>query len=241
MKPRAVLRLAAAAGLVLLGLLTVVFVYPFRAAPRRLALKQRWSQRLIRWLGMELRVAGDIPARGLIVANHISFIDIFAINAVAPSAFISKDDVRRWPLIGFLAARTDTIFLERGSRSAAQRTRENLVEHLRAGTRVALFPEGTTSRGDLVRPFHAALLQSAIDAGVEVVPVALRYRDGNGGRSEAAAYVDDMSLVDCLRAIAAAERLVVVVEVLPALSVAGSDRRHLAAHAHRVIAHAVHA
>ena len=239
MNLRATLRLADAAALLLAGLFTVVLAYPFCSSARRLALKQGWSRRLLRALGIELRVSGTMPPQGLIVANHISFIDIFAINAAAPSAFVSKDEVRRWPLIGFLAARTDTIFLERGSRNAAQRAREHLIDELRNGTRVALFPEGTTSRGASVLPFHAALLQSAIDAEATVTPVTLRYLDGNGCRTEAAAYVDDMSLLDCLRAIATADRILAEVRVLPGIATSGVDRRHLAAHAHRAIAHAL--
>src|SRR5690606_26195244 len=113
-------------------------------------------------------------------------------------AFVSKDDVRKWPLIGWLCARTDTVFLERGSRVAAQRARENLVEALHRGKRVALFPEGTTTRGDTVLPFHSALLQAAIDAGTPVTPVVLRYRSGDGSPSIAPAYVDDISLIGCL-------------------------------------------
>ena len=237
MSLRASLRLIGVACLLLIGLFTAALAYPLCNSRQRLGLKQRWSKALLRTLGISMQASGAIPERGLIVSNHVSFIDIFAINAVMPASFVSKDEVRRWPLIGWLAMKTDTVFMERGSRSAAQKTRENLAGHLRVGTRVALFPEGTTSRGEGVLPFHGALLQSAIDAGIEVIPVAVRYLDARGQRSEAAAYVDDMSLIDCMQTIASSRELGVSVDVLPALASVGTDRRHLAAAAHRAISH----
>jgi 1-acyl-sn-glycerol-3-phosphate acyltransferase len=115
---RAIFRLSRTALHVLNGALTVALVYPRSSAERRLKLKQRWSAQLVNILGVELRYRGEEPPPGLIVANHISFLDIYVINAVTPASFVSKDDVRRWPLIGWLAANTDTIFMARGSRSA---------------------------------------------------------------------------------------------------------------------------
>lgn len=224
------------------GSATVAFLYPWLNEKHRLALKKRWSKQLLSMLGVRLRYKGTRQADaslpgGLIVANHISFLDIFVVNAITPTAFVSKDDVRNWPLIGWLSARTDTLFLERGSRSAAQRARENLVRQLRSGRRVALFPEGTTSRGDTVLPFHSALLQSAIDAGTTVTPVVLRYRAADGSPSAAPAYVDDISLIGCLRAIANEKHLYAEVLAHPPLTTAAVDRRELSAHAHRVITH----
>ncbi len=235
---RAAARLAQLALHLLGGLTTVTAVYPWISPAQRLRLSRRWSRRLLRALGIELRNSGA-TAEGLLVANHISFLDIFVINAVAPAAFVSKDDVRSWPLIGWLAARTDTIFLERGSRAAAQRARSELLQHLQAGQRVAVFPEGTTTIGDRVLPFHGALFQAAIDAGTPVTPLALRYTGRDGRRSEAPAYVDAITLWQCLRAIATADGLVAQIEVLTPLPPLVADRRHLAAHAHRAIVHAL--
>lgn len=243
--PRTQFRLLRVALHVLQGCATVALVYPWLSEPHRLALKKRWSRQLLAMLGVRLRYQGALQADaslpcGLIVANHISFLDIFVVNAIAPAAFVSKDDVRSWPLIGWLCQHTDTLFLERGSRSAAQRARENLVDHLRRGKRVALFPEGTTTRGDTVLPFHSALLQSAIDAGTTVTPIVLRYRAVDGSHSTAPAYVDEISLIECLRAIADERQLFAEVVALPPLTTATTDRRNLSAHAHRVIAHTVH-
>lgn len=242
-KLRTHFRLLRAALHLVQGSATVAFVYPWLGEQHRLALKQRWSQQLLGMLGVRVRYQGVLQADpslpgGMIVANHVSFLDIFVVNAIAPTAFVSKDDVREWPLIGWLCARTDTVFLERGSRVAAQRTRETLASHLRKGKRIALFPEGTTTRGDTVLPFRSALLQSAIDAGTPVTPVGLRYRAQDGRPSVAPAYVDDISLIECLRSIAAEKRTYAEIVVHAPLTNA-IDRRELSAHAHRLIAQAL--
>ena len=245
LRARTNFRLLRAALHLLQGSATVAFVYPWLKEPHRLALKKRWSRQLLGMLGVRLRYQGtlqsdaDLPC-GLIVSNHISFLDIYVVNAIAPAAFVSKDEVRNWPLIGWLSKHTDTLFLERGSRSAAQRAREKLVNQLRCGKRVALFPEGTTTRGDTVLPFHSALLQSAIDAGTTVTPVVLRYRSDDGSHSTAPAYVDDVTLFECLRAIANEKRLYAEVVAHAPLSTADVDRRQLSAHAHRMIVHTLH-
>ena len=107
---------------------TAAFAFPVLPQKARRALKARWSRQLLNVLGMRLRVAGTPPKSGFLVSNHISWLDIYTINALAPSAFVSKDDVRRWPVIGWLSQRTDTIFMERGSRNAAMRTKEQVAE-----------------------------------------------------------------------------------------------------------------
>lgn len=186
-------------------------------------------------MSIELRADGEI--RGMAIANHISFLDIFVINAVTPAAFVSKDDVRRWPLIGWLCRHTDTIFLARGSRSAAQQVRETLAETLRQDRVVAVFPEGTTTDGSHVLPFHSALFQAAIDAGAPVTPVVLHYKERNGIRSAAPSYVGDTTLMECLWSIVMADDLGAVIEVDAPLAAAGHDRRQLAAQAHRRVSH----
>jgi 1-acyl-sn-glycerol-3-phosphate acyltransferase len=216
---------------------TVAAVYPWISLRWRRALKQRWSRQLLEMLGIRLKTGAGkaaLPA-GLVVCNHISWLDIFVINALAPAAFVSKAEVRDWPLIGWLCARTETIFLERGSRAAAQRTRERMIDHLQTGAHVAVFPEGTTTCGERVLPFHAALFQSAIDARRTVIPLALRYLDRRGDASRAPAYEGDTTLWQCLRAVACAGGLTAEVRVLAALDAARCERRELARHCHAAI------
>ncbi len=236
---RAAFRLARTALHLLWGVATAATVFPWLPLSAQLWLKRRWSKQLLEVLGVRLRISGTPLSGGLFVANHISWLDIFAINAAAPTTFLSKDDVRRWPVIGWLATRVGTLYLERGSRLAAQRARERLVEELRGGARIGVFPEGTTTEGDHVLPFHGALFQSAIDAGVSVAPVLVRYTDAAGRPTTAAAYAGDTTLWQCVKSIVTASGLTVHVDFLAALPGTGTDRRHLAHHAHQAIAHAL--
>ena len=219
------------------GLLTIALIYPFCAEPTQLSLKQRWSSTLLRILGLKLKLSGELPPRGLLVSNHISFTDVFAINAFGPSSFVAKADVQRWPLIGWLAKHNDTLFLARGSRRAAQQAREQMAEHLRAGKRIVVFPEGATGNGDHVAPFHGALFQAAIDAAEIITPLAVQYTDHSGTRSYAAAFIGGMTLVECFWNIACADNVTVSVTILPVVHAHTGDRRHLSAHAHHAISH----
>lgn len=223
------------------GVATVATVYPVASYAIRLKLKQRWSRQLVGMLGIRLHMPWPAQAQseGLLVANHISWLDVFVINAVAPSGFVSKDDVKAWPLIGWLCQHTETIFLERGNRRAAHRTAEIMNDRLKAGGRIVVFPEGTTSFGDQVLPFHGALIQAAVETGCPVQPVALRYVDPHGETSVAPAYVGDTSLWECLKAISTASDLRAETIFLDPVSPAGQDRRHLAATLHRHIAKVV--
>lgn len=236
---RAAFRLVRCALHLLSGLAMVAVIFPTLRSRGRLVLKARWSSQLLNMLGVRLQVGGTPVQSGLLVANHISWLDIFAINALAPTAFVAKDDVRRWPLIGRLSVLADTLFIERGSRSAAQRTREHLVERLRQGCLVGVFPEGTTGFGDKVLPFHGALFQAAIDAQVPVRPVVLHYADAADNPARAPAYVGETSFWECFRAIATTSGLKARVTFLSNIEVAANDRRHLAHHAHQVIARAL--
>jgi 1-acyl-sn-glycerol-3-phosphate acyltransferase len=217
----------------------VATVFPWLPERACLYLKARWSRQLLAVLGVRVRATGTPPAHGLLVANHISWLDIYAINALAPTIFLSKDEVRHWPVIGWLATRAGTLFLERGSRAAARHAKEHLVGELRARHLVGVFPEGTTGFGDHVMPFHGALFQSAIDADVTVTPALLRYTDAHDRPTIASAYVGDTSLWECVRSIVTASGLTVHVTFLPAINSDGVDRRHLAHHSHQTISHAL--
>ena len=209
--------------------------FPLLPVKLRRSLKVRWSRQLLDMLGVRLQCTGAPATDGLLVSNHVSWLDIYAINALTATSFVAKDEVRRWPLIGWLSAQTETIYLQRGSRAAAMRTKQALVDKLRSRSCIALFPEGTTSAGNGVLPFHSALFQSAIDAGVEVIPLALRYTGPDGKPAAAPVYIGETSLWQSLLAIVGAAGLTVHVDVLPALDPAGGNRRQLAEHAHALI------
>ncbi len=222
---------------VLSGLLTTLAVLPFVAPARHLRLKQRWSVRLLDILGIRLDTDEPYVAPGsLLVANHVSWLDIFVINAAYPAAFVSKAEIRQWPLFGWLAAKNDTVFLRRGSRGHAKIVNGEIAALLELGRHVALFPEGTTTDGSLVHPFHAALLQPAIEAGAPIQPLALCYRLPDGRFTRAPAYDGDVSLLDCLKAIVAEREIVARIHVLPQLATTElPDRKRLSQRARDAI------
>lgn len=216
---RATWRLLRLAAHLLRGLYTVRFHFPAWPEARRRAVKQAWSLRLLKVLGVRLDAATTtLPDNSLIVCNHVSWLDIFVINAVTETHFVCKDEVRHWPVIGWLVEHTGTIFIARGSRAAAARTAQTLVETMRRGERVVVFPEGTTTDGHGLLPFKSALFQSAVDAGAPVAPAVLRYLDHTGKLSRAPAYDGDITFWACMRNIVRAQGLVAEVRQLAPLS-----------------------
>jgi 1-acyl-sn-glycerol-3-phosphate acyltransferase len=161
------------------GLATIVFLFPGWTQDRRNARVQSWSREMLHVLGIHLELRGTPPASGpmLLVANHISWLDILVMHAARHCRFVAKAEVRRWPLIGTLATGGGTLYIERESRRDALRVVHHMADSLRAGDILAVFPEGTTSDGVQLLPFHANLIQAAISAGAPVQPVALRFLD----------------------------------------------------------------
>lgn len=226
---RAVLRLLRCGLHVLRGMLTCAVVFPFIDAPRRMAHVGRWSAQALTVLGIGLRVSGTpVSGASLFVANHVSWIDILAINAVRPVRFVSKADIRAWPLLGWLVACGGTLFIERERSRDALRVLHLVAQALKAGEQVAVFPEGTTSDGHGVLPFHANLLQAAIVAQAPVQPIALRFSDDRETVSSAAAYIGDTTLLQSLWAVASADGLVARLSFLAAQPSADLERRALA-------------
>jgi 1-acyl-sn-glycerol-3-phosphate acyltransferase len=229
---RACWRVAGSVLHVLLGALICALAFPFLAPARRMRLVGWWSARMLAVLGIRLEHSGSIAGGPvLLVANHISWLDILAINAVQPARFVSKSDVRHWPLLGWLVACGGTLFIERERKRDALRVLHQVAEALRLGEIIAVFPEGTTSDGHGVLPFHANLLQAAIAAQAPVQTLALRYSDATQRVSEAAAYVGDTALVASIWAAAMAQGLQAQVRVAPPWGTTPhDDRRALGEH-----------
>lgn len=226
---RAAWRLARVAGVVLQGLAIVLGRFGRLDAGQRREQVRRWSQRMLAALDIALEVDGTArPGAKLFVANHISWLDIVAINAVAPARFVSKAEVRHWPLINRLVDAADTLYVERERRRDALRVVHQVAEALQAGDTVAVFPEGTTGDGHALLPFHANILQAAIATEQPVQPIALRYADARHAVSPAVAYVGDTTLVQSLWWVAGAQGLRIRVSLLPAEGSRHLDRRALA-------------
>ncbi len=194
-------KLARALAHALVGLVTIVLVFPRLPQAQRDLRVQVWSSEMLTCLGITLAVRGQPIATGpvLLAANHISWLDITSLHAARHCRFVSKADVKHWPLIGPLATGAGTLFIERESRRDAMRVVHRMAERLRAGDVLAIFPEGTTSDGVSLRPFHANLFQAAIAADAPVQPVALQFIDhATGQRSLAPCYIDEDTLLGSL-------------------------------------------
>ncbi len=227
-------RLARALLHLVLGLVVMAFRFRWLDAAGRQRWIQWWSAHLLQVLGIDVQVNGA-PRRGatLVVANHVSWLDIAAIHATAPQArFVSKADVRRWPFVGWLVAGAGTLFVERASKRDALRVVHQMADALRAGDMVAVFPEGTTGAGPALLPFHANLLQAAIATNTPVQPVVLRFHEPGQAFSGAIEFVGQTSLVQSLWRVGCAYGLCVRLEWLPPHSSAHADRRRLAATLH---------
>jgi 1-acyl-sn-glycerol-3-phosphate acyltransferase len=220
---------ACAAAHIVQGALLCACVFPLLSPRQRMHRVGGWCARMLRLLGVSLQSEG-VPRGGatLVVANHVSWLDILALNAVQPARFVSKADVRRWPLMGWLVACSGTLFIERARRRDALRVVHQMAEALKAGHTVAVFPEGTTSDGHGLLPFHANLLQAAIAAATPVQPVALRFSDRANGVSPAAAFVGDTHLLRSLWAVVTARGLRVQLVWLTPEAASHADRRALA-------------
>ncbi len=220
------------------GVAIVLWRFPALPAAARHARIAWWAAKMLRVLGVRHELRGTFrPGAKLIVANHVSWLDIMAIHAACPQArFVSKADVRHWPLVNRLVDAAGTLYLEREKRRDALRVVHHMAEALAAGQTVAVFPEGTTGDGRALLPFHANLLQAAIATATPLQPVVIRYADAGHAVSPAAEFLGDTTLARSLWRLACGRGLVVHVTVLPPLGSAHADRRALAEHVRQSIA-----
>jgi 1-acyl-sn-glycerol-3-phosphate acyltransferase len=227
---RAVWRLSCTAWHVLRGLFIVTVVFPRLSEVQRQQHIGRWSRRVLRAMGVALRAQGQLgPGAKMLVANHVSWLDVMVLHALCPQArFVAKSEVRYWPLIGRLVVGAQTFFVERTRPQQARQTVAAITAALRTGATVVVFPEGTTTNGHSVLPFRSSLLQAALVGATVVRPVALRYSDAHEHLSRDVPYIDNDTLLGSLWRTARAEQLVAEVRVLPALAGADADRRVLA-------------
>jgi 1-acyl-sn-glycerol-3-phosphate acyltransferase len=223
--------------------LGLAIIYPWLTQTLRRFILQCWSKSLLRIFNVHIETDGQELhglRGGLIITNHISWLDVFVLNAVVPMRFVAKSEVRRWPVIGWLCARAQTLFIERGNARSASRMNVQLVALLQRGECLAIFPEGTTTDGRQVAHFHSSLLQPAIDAGAQVHPVAIRYQDDDGTLSTAAAYIDDMSFGASMWNILSTPQLHVRLIATAPLAAQAMDRRGLTHAARERIGSALH-
>lgn len=221
----------------------LAIIYPLFRLPTRQAILKRWSAELLEILHVKLEISGrpaSSPEQGaFLVANHISWLDVFAINAAKPSCFIAKSEVNGWPLIGMLCRRTRTIFIERDVRRDMVRINHQVGNMLAEGEWIVLFPEGTSTDGTQVHHFHASLFQSAIDCEATIQPLAVRYHDGTGTHCGDAAFIGDMNFIESLLKVLSSPSLHVTLALQPPLACADKNRRILAAEAQAAVSQAL--
>jgi 1-acyl-sn-glycerol-3-phosphate acyltransferase len=196
-----------------------------------------WSKRFLELLGVAVHVQGQPIQKGplMVVINHVSWLDILVMLTAQPVCFVSKSEVKHWPLIGWLATNAGTLYIERANRRDALRVVHQVADGLRAGQLIAVFPEGTTSDGKQLLPFHANLLQAAISAGSPIQPVALRFLEADGSLSMSPVYIGDDTLLSSVWRMLRADPVTASLDFLPSMSTDGLDRRVLATNLQAII------
>lgn len=247
------LRLLGLVALLVIGLAIALLIFPWQSQPGRNRVIRAWSRAVVVACGLRVNVVGALPADlartgmqaggagRLLLVNHISWIDIFALNAAMPTRFVAKAEIGAWPVMGTLVTLAGTLYIERGRRHAVHATNQRVRDRLRAGESVAVFPEGTTTDGRHLLPFHSNLVASALEVGCEVWPVALRYTQ-RGQPTLATAFIGETTLVESIWRIATAGGLEIEVAFLaPVATVNTADgvaptRHHVAQAARAAIA-----
>lgn len=222
------------------GVVTAAVVLPWINRSLRDRLIQNWATGLMRLLQVVVQVEGLLPEAHqfpvILTANHVSWVDIFALQSVHPVRFVSKSEVRHWPVFGWLAARTGTLFLVRASRRQTAAIGQEMEQVLGGGDSLGLFPESTTSDGTAVLPFRTSLLQAAINHETPILPVALRYRLMDGRNNPHIPFIGDMTFVDSLVRVLGAPPSHVEIRIGALVTPDGRHRRDLARHLEQVTA-----
>ena len=225
---------------VAVGLAVVGLIYPRVVPMRRAAMTRWWSAKLLRILNIVLSVHGARPARDarnlVIAANHVSWVDIFVINATQPARFIAKSEIRDWPIAGWLCDRAGTIFIRRTRRSDTAKINETMHRVMAEGATIGFFPEGTTTGGEKLLKFHTSLFEPAVANRAGLTPAAIRYRASDGERSEAAAFIGELSFSESVAMIIRQRSMIAEITFAPVIEAGSTNRRDLALRAEAAIA-----
>jgi len=216
-------------GHTVLAVLILRVLYPRSGDERRRALKQWWSAKLLRILNVTLRIEGPPPGSAetgaMIAANHVSWLDIFVISSVRPTRFIAKGEIRDWPVAGWLAHASGTLFIRREQWRETARINEKVRAALADGDCVGLFPEGFTTEGDRLLRFHSALFESAVANHAHVHPAAIRYEEPEGTLCRDASFVGDTTFFESVTMIIRRKAITARVRFAPSVETEGLKRR----------------
>ena len=223
------------------GAWIVAVRFPAWPKAQRLQAIQRWASQLLAILEIEVH-SNQLPQTGfagLVVSNHLSWLDILVLQSLMPGSFVAKKEVRQWPVVGYLAQACATIFVDRSSPRSARSMVDDTAAAIAQGYAVVVFPEGTSSNGQALGDFHANIFESAIRAQAPVQLLSLQYVDRTTGSAAAAAhFIDDMTLMASLKDVMASSSIQARVHIGDCLSADGHTRKSLALQAHqRIRAH----
>jgi 1-acyl-sn-glycerol-3-phosphate acyltransferase len=214
------------------GMALATLAFPLFSTAQRDRAITAWARLLLRVLGIRLQAdtPPTLPDGALLVCNHVSWLDLYLIHAARRVHFVSKAEVRGWPVAGWLAHKTGTLFIERGRRADTARINSEMRALLQSGSWLAVFPEGTTSDGRGLRRFMPSLLQPAVELNCPIVPAALRYRTLDHAYSAVPAYIGDISMWQSLKRIVSEPGLIAELHFAAPI-VPNGHRRELAAQA----------
>ncbi len=206
-------------------------IYPHVNQSTQRRMMQHWAKKFLSILNIQLDCRGQLPGKktqkALLIANHVSWLDICVLMAACPTRFVAKFEINSWPIVGLLCRKVGTLFIKRAKRRDTLRINQLIQEVLATGDRVTIFPEGTTSNGTVLYHFHASLLESAMVQDIYLYPIAIGYRNIVGAISKEAAY-ENISLFESLQQILKQPRMNVSITFLQALNHREENRRELA-------------
>ena len=216
---------------VLIGLVLTFVFFRFMRWGLRQSFIRGWSRTLLTILGVRVNLESapvQLPMKGLLVSNHSSWLDIFVTNAIQPTRFIAKSEIKKWPVLGALVSSVGTLYVERGNRNMISKTNKEISQAASNGDLIGLYAEGTTTDGTYVLPFKSNLFQPAIDSALHVYPVGVSYSK-DGQRSKVASYAGDTSLVGSFWLLASNIGLTANVHYCPVIPAAQYTQRQVLA------------
>lgn len=204
--------------------------------PRYRRLKRWWLGRIVRIVGGRVTTYGEPVAGGsLLASNHVSWLDIPLLGGQTEVIFLSKSEVKDWPVLGWLADKAGTLFIERGKRDGAKGASEKIAEHLQQQERVLMFPEGTTTDNIQLLPFHARLFAAAVTAQVSIQPVAIHYKTIEGQTHPLVPYLNPQTLMQNLWSILGERQILIELHFLPPIDSQACARKELAAYSEQQV------
>jgi len=225
---------------ILLGLCLLATVWALCKKKTRLALIQWWSGKVVDYFGVQVVTHGklpdELPSNNMFLANHVSWIDIYVLNSILPLQFIAKSEINTWPVFGYLARKSGTIFINRSTRKDTARIVETTTEQLRNGGNIGFFPEGTTTDGTVLALFKGSIVQAAINAKASLQPVAIRYPLPDGGINTHMAYAGDTTMGESMMAILKQKQSIVELHFLAPIDTQTANRQTLTQAAREAIA-----